>query len=120
MRWLKMLMAPKNELIHNHQYNDVLEVEIATYKWVTWWNKQHLHESLNYLTPKRSKTGILEITPRIKRKQKPRHKPRNKNQNSSPSKNPPSKIPPSQTQLPQSHLTNYPQFAGNLTARTSV
>lgn len=41
----------KNELIHNRRWEDVLEVEIATFEWVSWWNTTRLHENLNYQTP---------------------------------------------------------------------
>ena len=41
----------KNELINNHRCKDVLEVEIATFEWVTWWNHTRLHQALDYRTP---------------------------------------------------------------------
>ena len=41
----------KNELIYARSWNDVLEVEIATFEWVTWWNTSRLHEKLEYRTP---------------------------------------------------------------------
>lgn len=41
----------KNELINNHRWKDVLEVEIATFEWVTWWNQTRLHQALDYRTP---------------------------------------------------------------------
>lgn len=28
----------KNELIHSRRWADVVEVEIATFEWVNWWN----------------------------------------------------------------------------------
>lgn len=28
----------KNEIIHTRMWNDVVEVEIATFEWVNWWN----------------------------------------------------------------------------------
>ena len=40
----------KNELIHPRRWNDVIEVESATFKWVTWWNESRLHQSLGYRT----------------------------------------------------------------------
>ncbi|MDC7111542.1 integrase core domain-containing protein [Corynebacterium pseudodiphtheriticum] len=45
-------MAPhKNELIHPRMWNDVVDVEIATFDWVNWWNESRLHQSLGYRTP---------------------------------------------------------------------
>ncbi|AZA13292.1 Integrase core domain protein [Corynebacterium choanae] len=41
----------KNELIHTRRWNDVVEVEIATFEWVSWWNENRLHQSLGYRTP---------------------------------------------------------------------
>ena len=41
----------KNELINNHRWKDVLEVEIATFEWVNWWNQARLHQVLDYRTP---------------------------------------------------------------------
>ena len=41
----------KNELIHTRRWDDVVEVEIATFEWVSWWNETRLHQSLGYRTP---------------------------------------------------------------------
>ncbi|WP_367257722.1 integrase core domain-containing protein [Trueperella pyogenes] len=41
----------RNELINNHRWKDVLEVEIATFPWVDWWNMTRLHQALHYRTP---------------------------------------------------------------------
>lgn len=41
----------KNELIHTRRWNDVVDVEIATFEWVNWWNESRLHQSLGYRTP---------------------------------------------------------------------
>ena len=41
----------KNELIHSRQWADVVEVEIATFQWVAWWNETRLHAALGYTTP---------------------------------------------------------------------
>ena len=38
----------KNELIHTRRWNDVVEVEIATFEWVNWWNEERLHQGLGY------------------------------------------------------------------------
>ncbi|MHC9851889.1 IS3 family transposase [Corynebacterium diphtheriae] len=42
--WLRTSMAShKNELIHRRTWADVVEVEIATFEWVNWWNESRLH-----------------------------------------------------------------------------
>ena len=41
----------KNELIHTRRWNDVVEVEIATFEWVSWWNETRLHQSLGCRSP---------------------------------------------------------------------
>ncbi len=42
----------KTELIYPHRpWTSVGEVEIATLRWVHWWNNQRLHQSLGYFTP---------------------------------------------------------------------
>ncbi|KGF06081.1 transposase [Arcanobacterium sp. S3PF19] len=46
----------KNELIHTRQWNDVIEVEIATFQWVSWWNEHRLHQALGYRTPREIET----------------------------------------------------------------
>lgn len=46
----------KNELINNHRWKDVLEVEIATFEWVNWWNQTRLHQELDYRTPEEIET----------------------------------------------------------------
>ena len=38
----------KNELIHTRRWDDVVEVEIATFEWVSWWYEDRLHQSLGY------------------------------------------------------------------------
>ena len=40
-----------NELIYTRTWCDVVDVEIATFEWVTWWNDFRLHQSLGYRTP---------------------------------------------------------------------
>lgn len=46
----------KNEIIHTRTWADLLEVEIATFEWVTWWNTTRLHQPLDYRTPHDSET----------------------------------------------------------------
>lgn len=41
----------KNELIHTRTGGDVVNVEIASFDWVNWWNSARLHQSLGYRTP---------------------------------------------------------------------
>lgn len=41
----------KNELIHRRTWADVVDMEIATFEWVNWWNESRLHQSLDYHTP---------------------------------------------------------------------
>ncbi|WFM84222.1 DDE-type integrase/transposase/recombinase [Arcanobacterium canis] len=43
--------SDKNELIHARSWDNVLEVEIAIFEWVTWWDMSRLHENLDYHTP---------------------------------------------------------------------
>ncbi|MDK4293100.1 integrase core domain-containing protein, partial [Corynebacterium propinquum] len=50
----------KNELIHTRRWNDVVEVEIATFEWVNWWNESRLHQSLGYRTPVEVEVGLWE------------------------------------------------------------
>ncbi|SLE75092.1 integrase core domain-containing protein [Mycobacteroides abscessus subsp. bolletii] len=60
----------KNELIHARRWVDVVEIEIATFEWMNWWNESRLHQSLGYRTPaevesefwgRRSAEGIVDI-----------------------------------------------------------
>ena len=53
----------KHELIHTRRWNDVVEEEIATLKWGSWWNETRLHHSLGYRTPSRGRHRILEAEP---------------------------------------------------------
>ncbi len=41
----------KNELIYGRSWGDVVEVEIATFEWVRWWNHTRLHQGLGYRSP---------------------------------------------------------------------
>lgn len=52
----------KNELIHTRRWADVLEVEIATFEWVTWWNETRLHQALGYRTPLEIENDYWHIT----------------------------------------------------------
>ncbi|WP_431604526.1 integrase core domain-containing protein [Corynebacterium propinquum] len=50
----------KNELIHTRSWGDVVEVEIATFEWVNWWNEERLHQSLGYRIPVEVEVGFWE------------------------------------------------------------
>ena len=50
----------KNEIIHTHRWADVLEVEIATFEWVNWWNTKRLHQALDYRTPAEVETDYWQ------------------------------------------------------------
>ncbi|MDK8660234.1 integrase core domain-containing protein [Corynebacterium sp. MSK204] len=41
----------KNELIYTRRWADVVEMEIAAFEWVNWWNESKLHQCLGYRTP---------------------------------------------------------------------
>lgn len=43
--------ACKNELIYRRSWVDVVDVEIAMFEWVTWWNRTRLHQALGYRSP---------------------------------------------------------------------
>ncbi|WP_408926083.1 integrase core domain-containing protein [Corynebacterium sp. YSMAA1_1_F7] len=53
----------KNELIHSRRWDDVVEVEIATFEWVSWWNETRLHQSLGYRTPVEVETEFWKQNP---------------------------------------------------------
>ncbi|MFW9164169.1 integrase core domain-containing protein [Corynebacterium striatum] len=50
----------KNELIHNRRWDDGVEVEIATFKCVSWWNETRLYQSLGYRTPVEVETAWVQ------------------------------------------------------------
>lgn len=53
----------KNELINTRRWVDVVEVEIATIGWVSWWNEGRLHQSLGYRTPGEVESEFWEQNP---------------------------------------------------------
>ena len=53
----------KNELIHRRTWADVVDVEIATFEWVNWWNESRLHQSLGYRTPAEVEAEFWEHHP---------------------------------------------------------
>ena len=65
MLWRKTLTAfRKNELIHTRTWNDVVDVEIATFEWVTWWNATRLHQGLGYRTPAEVESEFCTSNPK--------------------------------------------------------
>ncbi|WP_081820568.1 integrase core domain-containing protein [Corynebacterium pseudodiphtheriticum] len=56
----------KNELVHTRRWGDVVEVEIATFGWVSWWNETRLHQSLGYQTPAEVETEFWKQNPQQK------------------------------------------------------
>ncbi|CAB0716566.1 IS3 family transposase [Corynebacterium diphtheriae] len=53
----------KNELIHRRTWADVVDVEIATFEWVNWWNETRLRQSLGYRTPVEVETEFWKQNP---------------------------------------------------------
>ena len=37
-------------------FADLAELELATFRWVSWWNSKRLHQSLGYRTPEQIET----------------------------------------------------------------
>ncbi|MDY5839280.1 MAG: IS3 family transposase [Corynebacterium camporealensis] len=53
----------KNELIHTRKWSDVVEVELATFEWVNWWNETRLHQGLEYRTPREVESEFWKNNP---------------------------------------------------------
>ena len=54
----------KAELIHAQgPWTSVGEVELATLRWVHWWNTKRLHEALDYATPQEVETEYYLTQP---------------------------------------------------------
>lgn len=54
----------KAELIHAQgPWTSVGEVELATLRWVLWWNTKRLHEALDYATPQEVETEYYLTQP---------------------------------------------------------
>lgn len=69
----------KNELLHTRRWDDVVEVEFATLKWVSWCSETRLHQSLGYRTPVEVETEFWKQNPPqeiIETRQMPRNKTR--------------------------------------------
>ena len=49
--------AYKTELVWRRKpFQDLRDLELATFRWVSWWNSKRLHQSLGYRTPKQTET----------------------------------------------------------------
>lgn len=49
--------ACKTELVWRRKpFRDLRDLELATFRWVSWWNSKRLHRSLGYRTPERTET----------------------------------------------------------------
>lgn len=49
--------AYKTELVRRRKpFADLTEPELATFRWVSWWNSKCLHQSLGYRTPEQIET----------------------------------------------------------------
>ena len=49
--------AYRTELVWRHRpFRDLDELELATFRWVSWWNSKRLHQSLGYRTPQAVET----------------------------------------------------------------
>ena len=49
--------AYKTELVWRRKpFADLAELELATFRWVSWWNSKRLHQSLGYRTPEAVET----------------------------------------------------------------
>ncbi|KAB5977254.1 IS3 family transposase [Bifidobacterium adolescentis] len=49
--------AYKTELVWRRKpFQDLRDLELATFRWVSWWNSKRLHQSLDYRTPGRTET----------------------------------------------------------------
>ena len=49
--------AYKTELVWRRRpFHDLKDLELATFRWVSWWNSKRLHQSLGYRTPEAVET----------------------------------------------------------------
>ena len=61
----------KTELVWRRKpFADLAEPELATFRWVSWWNSKRLHRSLGYRTPERTETEFMQT----KRRKPPHYK----------------------------------------------
>lgn len=52
-----------NGLIHTRTWNDVVEVEVSTCEWDTWWSWSRLYQSLDCRTPTEVETEFWKADP---------------------------------------------------------
>ena len=53
--------AYKTELVWRRKpFADLKDLELATFRWVTWWNSKRLHQSLDYRTPEQAETEYYQ------------------------------------------------------------
>ncbi len=71
--------AYKTELVWRRKpFQDLRDLELATFRWVSWWNSKRLHQSLGYRTPERTETEYYanqaaQAAPTIRAEQKSGH-----------------------------------------------
>lgn len=53
----------KNELIYIRRWGDGVEVDIAIFEWVSWWNETRLCQSLGYRIPVGVETELWKQNP---------------------------------------------------------
>ena len=53
--------AYKTELVWRRKpFTDLKDLELATFRWVSWWNSKRLHQSLGYRTPEAVETEYYQ------------------------------------------------------------
>ena len=53
--------AYKTELVWRRRpFTDLKDLELATFRWVSWWNSKRLHRSLGYRTPEAAETEYYQ------------------------------------------------------------
>ena len=53
--------AYKTELVRQRKpFQDVDDLELATFRWVSWWNSKRLHQSLGCRTPEQVETEYYQ------------------------------------------------------------
>ena len=71
--------AYKTELVWRRRpFADLKDLELATFRWVSWWNSKRLHQSLGYRTPAGGGNRVLSTSsgtsrPTIRTEQKSGH-----------------------------------------------
>ncbi len=51
----------KTELVWRRKpFADLKDLELATFRWVSWWNSKRLHQSLGYRTPEQVETEYYQ------------------------------------------------------------